>query len=156
MKQKPLRATDVPVSDRKSIYPPVYAIQVEGRTKRRLGDHFHLANFGVNLTTLAPGSISALLHCHAKQDEFIYVVSGDPTLVWGDEEQALHPGDCCGFKAGDGRAHQLANRTKEPVVYLEVGDRSSEDSVDYPNDDLSVTKNGAGAWVVTRKDGSPW
>lgn len=114
------------------------------------------ANFGVNLTTLTPGAVSALLHRHTKQDEFIYVVSGAPTLLLDDAEHVLKPGDCCGFKAGDGRAHQLANRTDVPVVYLEVGDRSPEDSVDYPNDDLSVTKNGAGAWVVTRKDGSPW
>lgn len=156
MKLKPLRAVDVAISDRKTIYPPEFAKRVEGRFKRRLGDHFELTNFGVNLTELAPGAVSALLHRHAKQDEFIYVVSGTPTLVLNDEELLLRPGDCCGFKAGDGVAHQLANRSDASVIYFEVGDRSPGDIVEYPADDLGVTKNAAGAWVVTRKDGSPW
>lgn len=35
---------------------------------------FELTNFGVNLTHLEPGGISALLHSHEKQDEFVYML----------------------------------------------------------------------------------
>ena len=55
MKSKPVPAGTIPLPDKKTIYPPPFASLVEGRTKRKLGDHFGLSNFGVNLTELAPG-----------------------------------------------------------------------------------------------------
>jgi uncharacterized cupin superfamily protein len=89
----------------KTIYPQPYAALVEGRLKRKLGEYFGLTNFGVNLTHLAPGAISALAHHHSKQDEFIFILEGTLTLVLGKEEFVLNPGDCYGFKAGTGIAH---------------------------------------------------
>lgn len=154
MTTEPLAAGKVPVSTRKSIYPAPFAARVEGRSKRRLGDHFGLTNYGVNLTELAPGTISALLHHHSKQDEFVYIVSGAPTLVIDDREYPLGAGDCCGFKAGTGVGHQLVNRTQSPVVFLEVGDRTAGDYAIYPNDDLKFTQTEAGAWILTHKDGT--
>jgi uncharacterized cupin superfamily protein len=153
---EPIPALEVPVLSRKTLYPPPFAALVEGRVKRRLGDHFGLSNFGVNLTEMAPGSISALLHHHAKQDEFIYIVSGTPTLVLDDKEYLLHAGDCCGFKAGNGVAHQLVNKTDSPVLYLEVGDRTAGDSAEYPRDDLKLTPAPSGGWTVSHKDGTPY
>ena len=114
---EPLAAQDVPVSSRKTLYPPPFAARVEGRIRHRVGDHFGLTNFGVNLTELAPGSISALLHHHTKQDEFVYIVSGSPTLILGDGEFQLSAGDCYGFKAGAAVGHQLANRSNAPVIF---------------------------------------
>ncbi len=156
MTTEPLPATSVPVSDRKTMYPPPFATQVEGRIKRRVGDQFGLTNFGVNLTELAPGSVSALVHHHTQQDEFIYIVAGMPTLVLGDKEYLLGPGDCCGFKAGNGLGHQLANRSATKVLYLEVGDRTAGDYAVYPNDDLKFTQAAGGGWILTHKDGAPY
>jgi uncharacterized cupin superfamily protein len=153
---EPLPALDVPAPPRKSIYPAPYAALVEGRVRHRLGDHFGLRNFGINLTVLAPGAISALLHHHDKQDEFIYVVSGTPILVLDGTEHPLQPGDCCGFKAGSGVAHQLLNRSSQPVHYLEAGDRTAGDVPVYPFDDLQLTQAQDGGWSVTHKDGSPY
>ena len=155
MTDDPIAATKVP-SSRKTIYPAPFSSQVEGRSKRRLGDHFGLTNFGINLTELAPGSVSALLHHHTKQDEFVYIVAGTPTLVIADKEYSLRPGDCCGFKAGTGVGHQLANRSQNTVLYLEIGDRTAGDYATYPQDDLMFTETGGGAWVLTHKDGSPY
>lgn len=156
MKTEPVAADAVAVSNRKSIYPEPFARLVAGRSKRRLGDHFALSNFGVNLTELLPGSVSALFHHHTKQDEFIYVVSGTPTLVLGDEEYPLKAGDCCGFRAGSGVGHQLVNRSQSPVLYLEVGDRIAGDYAEYPRDDLKFAQTESGAWILTRKDGTPY
>jgi uncharacterized cupin superfamily protein len=152
---EPVAAPDVP-AQRRTIYPAPFAAQVEGRAKHRLGDHFGLTNFGVNLTELAPGSVSALLHHHTKQDEFIYVVSGTPTLVLDDQEFELRPGDCCGFKANNGVGHQLVNRSTAPVLYLEIGDRTIGDYAAYPKDDLTFTKTPEGSWILTHKDGTPY
>ncbi len=79
----PIQATQIPESTAKSLYPEPFASLVKHRTRRKLGEHFGLANFGVNLTTLAPGAISALKHHHSKQDEFVYVISGAPMLRYG-------------------------------------------------------------------------
>ncbi|MCP5144093.1 MAG: cupin domain-containing protein [Gammaproteobacteria bacterium] len=155
-KIKPITATEVPERAQKSIYPAPFAEQVQGRVKRKLGDVFGLTNFGVNLTELAPGAVSALLHHHSHQDEFIYVLSGTPTLVLDDEAFVLQPGQCYGFKAGNGVGHQLVNRSAAPVQYLEIGDRSAADYAVYPKDDLKFTEAPGGGWVLTHKDGSAY
>ena len=143
--------TDVPVRKAGSAYPAPFDERVAGREKRQLGDAFGLRNFGVNLTRLAPGSESALLHRHTRQDEFVYILEGHPTLVTEEGEQELSPGMCAGF-AANGVAHHLVNRSNDPVAYLEVGDRSPGDEGQYPADDLAASLE-EGQWVFRHKDG---
>jgi len=150
-----LRALDVPEQARKTNYPPPFAARVEGRTKRRLGEAFGLANFGVNLTSLAPGAVSALRHSHLKQDEFVYIVEGEPVLITNAGETRLKPGDCAGFKCGTGDAHHLVNRTQRVVHYLEIGDRTPGARVEYPDDDVAMNEIG-GKIQFTRKNGTPY
>jgi uncharacterized cupin superfamily protein len=107
----------------------------------------------VNLTRLFPGGESALLHRHSKQDEFVYILQGEPTLVTDDGEVTLGPGMCAGFPA-QGRAHQLVNRTALDVLYLEIGDRSAGDEGFYPADDLKAALGADGKWIFTHKDGT--
>ena len=126
-----------------------------GRQKQPLGDLFGLINFGVNLTRLAPQGTSALRHAHAKQDEFVYILQGHPTLHTDEGLTRLSPGMCAGFKAGTGNGHRLVNETGEEVVYLEVGDRTPGDEVSYPDDDLRAVLV-EGKWTFTHKDGSPY
>lgn len=150
-----LVAAEAPPRVRKSVYPAPYAARMDGREKRPLGDLFGLVNFGVNLTRLAPGAMSALRHAHSKQDELVYILEGTPTLVTDAGETALQPGMCAGFRAGTGDAHHLVNRSNRDVVYLEVGDRTPGDSAEYPDDDLQATLV-QGSWVFTHKDGTPY
>lgn len=156
MHDTPIAAASIPPPAVASIYPPPFAARVAGREKRKLGDFFGLTQIGANLTRLAPGAISALLHAHARQDEFIYILEGTPTLVLGEQEYPLKPGDCMGFKADTGIAHQLVNRSGADVLYLEVGDRSEGDEVTYPQDDLKATQLAGGVWRLTHKDGTPY
>lgn len=148
-------AEEAPLRTKSSNYPEPFALRVAGREKRPLGDLFGLANFGVNLTRLPPGALSALRHAHSHQDEFIYVLQGEPTLITNAGETPLRAGMCAGFKAGSGDAHHLANRTDTDVVYLEVGDRTKGDTVNYPDDDIqAATVNGVRQF--THKDGDPY
>jgi uncharacterized cupin superfamily protein len=126
-----------------------------GRVKRQLGDVFGLSNFGVNLTRMVPGSISALRHSHSSQDEFIFILEGSPTLVTESGDTELRSGMCAGFKAGEGGGHQLVNRSNGVVVYLEIGDRTAGDSVFYPDDDIQAYLDG-GAWRFRYKNGEPY
>lgn len=148
-------AAEAPLRARPSVYPPELAARVAGREKRPLGDLFGLANFGVNLTRLPPKAESALRHAHSRQDEFIYVLQGHPTLVTDEGRTRLSPGMCAGFKAATGNAHHLVNETTEDVVYLEVGDRTPGDEGTYPDDDLKALFID-GKWSFTRKDGTPY
>jgi len=150
-----LAAADVPPRSKPSNYPTLFAARVAGREKRQLGDQFGLTNFGVNLTRLAPGSCSALRHAHTRQDEFIYVLQGQPTLVTDAGHMPLSPGMCAGFKAGTGDGHHLLNESNDEVVYLEVGDRLPGDAATYPDDDLKAVQV-EGQWMFTHKDGSPY
>lgn len=135
-----------------SNYPQQFKYAVAGRVKKRLGDSARLQNFGVNLVRLAPGSCSALRHWHTCQDEFIYVLEGEVTLITNSGEQVLKSGMAAGFPAGDADGHHLINHTDSDVVYLEIGDRTSGDSVNYPDDNL-IAKSGDNGWIFTRKDG---
>lgn len=148
-------ATNVPVRTRPSVYPEPFATRMSGRSKRQLGEVFGLANFGVNLTHLAPGACSALRHAHTKQDEFVYILKGSPSLYTNDGCTPLAPGMCAGFKAGNGDAHRLVNETQDEVVYLEVGDRTAGDETSYPDDDIRATLVD-GKWKFVHKDGVPY
>lgn len=151
-KIKALKASDVPPRTKPSTYPAPFALKMIGREKRQLGDAFGLNNFGVNLTRLAPNSESSLFHQHSKQDEFIYILEGNPTLITNEGEILLEPGMCSGFPAGKG-AHQLINRTATDVLYIEVGDRSAGDEANYPHDDLKAALGPDGKWIYAHKDG---
>jgi uncharacterized cupin superfamily protein len=157
MKKPPiaLHAAEAPPRARQTSYPEPFASRMAGREKRPLGDLFGLGNFGVNLTRLAPGAESALRHAHSRQDEFVYILEGRPTLHTDEGRTLLSPGMCAGFKAGTGNGHHLVNETAHDVVYLEVGDRTPGDEGSYPDDDLRAALV-EGRWRFTRKDGTPY
>jgi uncharacterized cupin superfamily protein len=153
MTQGPVKASSVSAVQGQTLYPQPFAELVKGRLRRKLGDAFGLGNFGVNLTDLAPGTASALAHHHTKQDEFIYVLQGTLVLLLNGEEFTMNAGDCYGFKAGNGVAHQLVNRSGAPASYLEIGDRSAGDQVEYPYDDLKLVNKAGGGYEILHKDG---
>jgi uncharacterized cupin superfamily protein len=150
-----IEAASAPLRSKQSNYPEPFFSRMSKREKRPLGDLFGLKNFGVNLTTLLPGGVSALLHRHSRQDEFVYILQGEPTLVTDQGEVLLSPGMCAGFPAA-GIAHQLVNRTSSNVTYLEIGDRTDGDEGSYPADDIKAVLGPDGKWQFTHKDGSEY
>lgn len=144
---------DVP-EIRSSTYPEQFKALVAGRVRKRLGDAAGLRNFGVNLVKLEPGSCSALRHWHSSQDEFVYILEGELTLVTNAGEQTLKPGMAAGFPAKEADGHHLLNRSNAVAIYLEIGDRTPDDIVTYPDCDLIA--NDSGSRVFTHKDGSPY
>lgn len=148
-------AEAVPSRASRSIYPAPIGNRFEGRDKKVLGDVFGIQKFGVNLTRLAPGAFSSLRHTHSLEEEFVYVLSGSPTLRTNRGDTQLRPGMCAGFRGGNGDAHQLINLSDQDVVFLEVGDRVDGDTVSYPDDDLAARKVD-GQWLFFHKDGSAY
>jgi uncharacterized cupin superfamily protein len=132
-------------------YPAPFHEIAAGREKRALGEAAGLADFGVNLTHLPPGEWSSQRHWHSDEDEFVYVLEGEVTLVSESGREILKAGDCAAFPKGAADAHHLVNESAAPAVYLEVGTRSDKDVCTYPDVDLHFDpKDG---WY-TRKDGT--
>ena len=144
------------IRSKPSSYPEPFASRMVGRVIRPLGDVFGLSNFGVNWVALAPGAASALRHAHLRQDEFVYVLAGAPTLVTDAGDTVLGPGMCAGFRAGSGDAHMLVNRSERECLYLVVGDRTAADQASYPDDDIAARLGGDGKWFFTHKNGEPY
>jgi uncharacterized cupin superfamily protein len=140
---------------RGTVYPAEHAGGFEGRLKRALTEQLGLTQFGVNVTTLEPGAMSAHRHWHMQEDEFIYVLSGTITLVTNEGEQVLEPNMTAGFPRGDANGHHLINKTDRPATYLEIGTRSPDEDVDYPDLDMKGEKRD-GRYRFMRRSGEPY
>ncbi|HXC37500.1 MAG TPA: cupin domain-containing protein [Burkholderiales bacterium] len=126
-------------------YPPPHDKLVAGRSRKRLGDEAGLTQFGVNLARLPPGAFSSLRHWHESQDEFVFVVEGELTLIEDGGESVLRAGEAAGFKAGVANAHHLANRSGRDAVYLEVGTRTPRERAHFPDAGLVVDVDETGS-----------
>ena len=136
-------------------YPEAFKSVVAGRYKKRLGNAAGLNNFGVNLVRLEPGSASSVRHWHTKQDELVYIIAGEITLITDSGERVLNPGNAVGFPAGEANGHHLINRSDREAIYLEIGDRTPDDAVTYPDDDLLAKMSDKG-WQFTHKNGESY
>ena len=137
-------------------YPPPNDTVLNGKSRRALGDANGLTQFGVNLTEIEPGAVSALRHWHSAEDEFIYIIDGTPTLVTGLGEEVLQPGMCACFPANSGDAHRLENRSDSNVRFIEVGNRSASEEVHYPDDDMVLERTPDGTRSFRHFDGTPY
>jgi uncharacterized cupin superfamily protein len=136
-----------------SSYPPPFDAPCATRARRRLGDAGGLSDFGINLMTLPPGGWSSQRHWHSHEDEFVYVLEGELTLVEDSGETVLRAGDCASFPKGTGNGHQMVNRSSAVAVCLEVGSRSQQDLVIYSDIDMKIS-NSDDRFV--HKDGTPY
>ena len=138
-----------------TMYPPPYDQPCRARERKRLGDAAGLTQFGVNFLRMPPGTWSSQRHWHTRDDEFVYVLSGEVVLVTNAGEEILRAGNCAGFKAGDPDGHHLQNRSASDAVILEIGTRVEGDGAFYPDIDL-VHPAGGKPVMYTHRDGSPY
>ncbi len=134
-------------------YPAPHNAGFDGRSQWRLGNAAGLTQFGVNRVVLQPGAMSSLRHWHEKQDEFLVVTEGTPTLIDDHGETPLAPGDCCAFPAGDANGHHLVNRSDAPAAFIVVGTRTDTETGWYSDIDMKVEARD-GEMTFTRRDGS--
>lgn len=134
-------------------YPPPFNEPCEAQACQRLARSAGLTQFGVNLTVIAPGAWSSQRHWHTHEDEFVWVVEGELTLITDAGEETLRPGDCAAFKAGDRDGHHLVNKSGRPAKVLEIGTSDPRDGCDYPDIDM-VAKPGVAAY--SHRDGTEY
>lgn len=120
-----------------------------------LSDDGGLTQFGAFTERLMPGAQTSQRHWHEGEDEFLYVLEGEVTVVEDSGEHLLQPGDAACWPAGVANAHCLRNRSDRPVFYLIVGSRAANDTCHYPDIDLSYSRKD-GVRIMSRKDGTPY
>ncbi len=137
-----------------SRYPGGYHVNGMNKVRKLLADAAGLTQFGVHRLTLQPGAWSGQRHWHSLEDEFVYVLDGEVTLITNAGEEIFRTGDCAGFKAGDPDGHHFVNTSDKPAVLLEIGTRNPEaDASTYPDIDLMVP---SGTRAYHHKDGTPY
>jgi uncharacterized cupin superfamily protein len=152
---KVFRAEDVPETNT-STYPAPFRTAQRQRHYRRLGQFSGLSNYGVNIVRVEPGGQSSARHAHSKQDEFVYMLTGELVLVTDAGEETVGPGACIAFPARTGDGHHFLNRTESDATFLVVGDRTAGDEVSYPDIDLAWQMGPDGKARYVRKDGTPY
>lgn len=140
---------------RSTAYPEPFREGYDLRAKRALTELLGLTQFGVNVTTLEPGGRSAERHWHRVEDECVYVLDGELTLITDEGETVLTAGMAAGFPAGLANGHHLLNRSSAPATYLEIGTRAADEDAEYPDIDLKAEKR-AGTLRFLHKDGTPY
>jgi uncharacterized cupin superfamily protein len=138
-----------------TLYPPPFDEPCRSRQRVRLGDAAGLTQYVVNLLRLPPGAWSSQRHWHTHQDEFVYVLSGEVTLVTDAGDEILKAGDAAGFEAGDTDGHCLQNRSNGDATVLEIGTRLAEDGAQYSDIDMQAPAGGKPA-MYCRRDGTPY
>ncbi|TFV41954.1 cupin domain-containing protein [Bradyrhizobium frederickii] len=134
-------------------YPAPFDAPCAERIRQRLGDAGGLSDFGVNLMRLPPGGWSSQRHWHSHEDEFVYILEGEVTLIEDGGETLLRAGDCAAFPKASGNGHHMINRSNATAVYLEVGSRSQADLITCSDIDMmSPASDGR----FLHKDGTPY
>lgn len=100
-----------------------------------------LTQFGAFIHVLQPGTRSSIKHWHSDEDELVYVLEGEVTLLEGTAEAQLSPGDAATFRAGDPVGHSLWNKSDSPVRVLVIGTRAQIDRVTYPDHDRVLLRD---------------
>jgi uncharacterized cupin superfamily protein len=134
-------------------YPaPFHEVSI-ARIRQRLGNAGGLTDFGVNLMRLPPGNWSSQRHWHSDEDEFVYVLEGELTLIEDGGETRLGADDCAAFPKNSGNGHHMINRSDRMAVYLEMGSRSPDNLITCSDIDMmSPASDGR----FLHKDGTPY
>jgi uncharacterized cupin superfamily protein len=97
------------------------------------GRAFSLTKLGIHHERLPPGRRTSFPHAESAEEEFVYVIEGEPDVWLDGHLHRLKPGDGVGFPAGTGIAHSFLNNTEAEVHLLVVGERSkAENRIVYP------------------------
>jgi uncharacterized cupin superfamily protein len=108
--------------------------------RARLGRQLGSQKIGLSLFELPPGQAAYPYHWHVAEEELIIVVAGRPHLRTPDGWRELESGDAVAFCVGEDGAHQLVNRTQEPVRFLAFSNQQPDMIVRPDSNTLGVAE----------------
>lgn len=83
---------------------------------------------GIYKVNLAPGTRSSLPHAESLEEEFVFVISGNPHVWIDGYVYELKPNCAVGFPAGTGIAHNFINNSLNNVELLVIGERTKKEN----------------------------
>lgn len=102
-------------------------------TGAALGRKLGLKRVAINYEVLQPRDRSSWPHAHSEEEEFIFVLVGNPQIWIDGTLYDLSPGDCVGLPPGTGHAHTLINNSNKEVKAIVVGEGDvPTDKIFYP------------------------
>jgi uncharacterized cupin superfamily protein len=112
-----------------------------------LGRALGLTRLGIHHVRLLPGRRTSYPHAESAEEEFVFVVEGEPD-VWIDGYlHRLRAGDAVAFPAGTGICHSFLNNTEDEVRLLVVGETAkAENRVRYPRNEAHEATR-ADRWI---------
>jgi uncharacterized cupin superfamily protein len=99
----------------------------------RVGAKAGSERLGATTYEIPPGEASYPYHYHLANEELLIVLRGRPHLRTPDGWRQLDTGEVVGFPLGERGAHQLANRSEEPVRILMISEMVEPEIVVYPD-----------------------
>lgn len=98
-----------------------------------LGRKLGLTRVGVHHLRLPPGQRTSYPHAESAEEEFVFVIEGNPDAWIDGVLHALKPGDSVAFPAGTGICHTFLNNTLAEVRLLVVGEKRKPENLGrYP------------------------
>jgi uncharacterized cupin superfamily protein len=124
------------VSDQANVLHPDFDASTDrpGFNSRRaqVGRQAGAHRLGASLFDLEAGSAPFPLHYHLANEELLIVFGGRPSLRTADGERLLDEGEIVAFPRGESGAHQVVNRSEEPVRVLIISEMNAPDIVVRP------------------------
>ena len=108
-----------------------------------VGEEIGATLIGASLYELPTGEQGFPYHSHHGIEEWLFVVSGKPTLRTPEGEQELRAGDVVCFPSGPAGAHALRNGAGEPARLLLMSHGGPPSLSVYPDSDKLGTRPGS-------------
>jgi len=118
-----------------------------------VGHHVGAELLGGSMYELEAGDKLWPYHTHHANEEWVVVLRGAPTLRTPEGEQTLGEGDVVCFPRGKEGAHQLINRTDEPIRVLMLSTLVAPDIVEYLDTGKVGARSVAGERIMLSKPG---
>ncbi|KAB0269171.1 cupin domain-containing protein [Microvirga brassicacearum] len=147
-----LRAADIAAQPTVFSHPYNPRSELGGAPLSRLAG---LARAPVSLGRIQPGKESFVLHAHHFEEEWLYILEGQATLISGEEEHIVGPGDFIAFGTPS-LPHHLRNDSAGELVYLMGGENRDVDIIDFPQQGKIGVKSPEGFIVFDAANKKNW
>lgn len=101
----------------------------------RIGRLLGAKETGISVYELPPGQAICPYHYECGEEEWLLVLSGNPTLRTPSGEERLAPWDVTCFPRGPEGAHAVRNETEEPARVLMFSTVVNPSATVYPDSD---------------------
>lgn len=148
-----VRASDIAAKEQHFSHPWNPKSDVNGVQLARLTG---LKRTGVNWIRIPPGKESFIYHCHEREEEWIYILSGRGVAEVDDTDYDVGPGDFLGFPTPS-CAHQLRNASDtDDLIYLSGGESLALEIADFPKFGKRMIRRGEKIEIYDSTDAKPF